>query len=81
MITPLPLSLPLSQTEEIKKLVGNRTGFSACGPTIAGMKCMLLNDHLDNDPEYYLNMKTKADKDGNSYFICVGKTLKGKIVF
>lgn len=76
----LSLSLSLSQAEEIKVLAGDRSGFQGSGPSVAGMKCMVLNDHMDDKLSYCLNMKTKQDVNKKSYTVVVGKTEQSKTV-
>lgn len=39
---------------------------------------MLLRDDLDTEDVFTLNLKTRADEDGNRYCISIGKTKKGK---
>ncbi|KAF7231760.1 profilin-2-like, partial [Nothobranchius furzeri] len=60
--------------DEIKKLVGDRSGFGQNGVFIAGQRCRLIRDQLDVDPIFTLDLKTAADADGNAYGICVGKS-------
>nr|XP_046236743.1 profilin-1 [Scatophagus argus] len=60
--------------DEIKKLAGDRSSFRQAGPTIAGTKCMLLTDKMEEEGVYSLNMKTKADACGACYSVCVGKS-------
>lgn len=74
------LSLALSQTEEVGILAGDRSGFQASGPIVAGKKCMVLTDNMDEESSYCLNMKTKQDADKKSYTIVVGKTNQSKTV-
>uniref|UniRef100_A0A8C6M5N2 Profilin n=1 Tax=Nothobranchius furzeri TaxID=105023 RepID=A0A8C6M5N2_NOTFU len=62
------------QPDEIKKLVGDRSGFGQNGVFIAGQRCRLIRDQLDVDPIFTLDLKTAADADGNAYGICVGKS-------
>ncbi|KAF0028828.1 hypothetical protein F2P81_017933 [Scophthalmus maximus] len=64
-----------NQPEEIKKLMSNRANFSKCGPFIAGKKCMMLRDDLDEEKMYTLQLRTSTDAEGNNYSVCVGKTL------
>uniref|UniRef100_A0A8D2ZW48 Uncharacterized protein n=1 Tax=Scophthalmus maximus TaxID=52904 RepID=A0A8D2ZW48_SCOMX len=63
---------------KIKKLMSNRANFSKCGPFIAGKKCMMLRDDLDEEKMYTLQLRTSTDAEGNNYSVCVGKTLSGK---
>ncbi|XP_069031694.1 profilin-1-like [Embiotoca jacksoni] len=67
-------------TEEIKKLVGDRSTFSQCGVHIGGIKCRLLRDQLDEEGSYCMQLKTAADADGKTYGMCVGKTLKAILI-
>ncbi|XP_051248591.1 profilin-1-like [Dicentrarchus labrax] len=60
--------------EEIKRLAGNRSSFRTDGPTIAGMKCMMLRDQMDEDQVFTLDLKTSKQDDGQAYSICVGKS-------
>ncbi|AWO97462.1 Profilin isoform 2 [Scophthalmus maximus] len=66
--------------EEIKKLMSNRANFSKCGPFIAGKKCMMLRDDLDEEKMYTLQLRTSTDAEGNNYSVCVGKTLSALII-
>lgn len=72
--------LSLSQAEEVKTLAGDRSGFQGAGPSVAGYKCMVLKDQMDDESSYCLNMKTKHDADNKSYTMVVGKTNQSKTV-
>lgn len=60
--------------------MGNRSGFQADGPFMAGSKCMVLTDNMDDDSSFCLNMKTKQDENKKSYTMVVGKTKQSKAV-
>lgn len=66
-----------SQAEELKGLFGDRKSLQQ-GMTIAGLKCVFLRDDLDTEDIYTLNLKTRADAEGQRYCISIGKTKKGK---
>ncbi|CAB1438476.1 unnamed protein product, partial [Pleuronectes platessa] len=75
--TPGYLSI---SADEIRTLAGTRNNFSSCGPKVAGVKCMLLVDKMDDDTIYSLNLKTVSDTDGKRYNLCIGKTKKALLV-
>ncbi|XP_041821600.1 profilin-1 [Chelmon rostratus] len=66
--------------EEIRRLAGKRTDFSCNGPHIAGKKCMMLRDRMDDETNYSLDMKTSSDSEGNTFSVCVGKSLNALII-
>ncbi|XP_070849532.1 profilin-1 [Chaetodon trifascialis] len=66
--------------EEIKRLVGDRSNFSASGPVIGGRKCMLLRDQMEDETCYALNLKTKADEQGHCYSVCVGRSHQALVI-
>lgn len=70
--------LCLSQKEEVMKLCGDRALLCECGPTIKGMKCIIIRDNMDDDKEPTLHMKTKPDSDGKWNFIVIARTHRGK---
>lgn len=70
--------LCLSQREEIQRLCGDRTLLQSSGTTLGGIKCIIIRDNMDDDKEPTLHMQTKPDSDGNSNFIVVAKSHKGK---
>ncbi|XP_035537024.1 profilin-1-like [Morone saxatilis] len=65
--------------DEIKKLVGDRSSFRTNGPTLAGIKCMMLRDQMDMEQVYSLDLKT-SKIDGHAYSICVGKSLTALVI-
>ncbi|XP_039996811.1 profilin-1 [Xiphias gladius] len=64
--------------DEIKKLAGDRKDFGQCGPCIAGVKCRMIRDSMDDETLHSLDLKTASDNEGNTYNICVGKSESGK---
>ncbi|XP_054880750.1 profilin-1-like [Poeciliopsis prolifica] len=61
--------------DEIKKLAGkDRSSFAQNGVYIAGTRCRLIRDQMDNEPTFAMDLKTAADADGNTFGVCVGKT-------
>ncbi|XP_026181937.1 profilin-1 [Mastacembelus armatus] len=68
------------QPNEIKRLAGNRSDFAQSGPMIAGIKCRLLRDNLDTEGMHVMDLKTAADAQGNTYSVCIGKTLQSIII-
>ncbi|XP_053716256.1 profilin-2-like [Synchiropus splendidus] len=64
------------KNEEIAKLVGDRSGFSQSGPYVAGVKCRLLRDEMDDPQVMTMRLKTVADCSGCCYPVCIGKSKK-----
>ncbi|KAK5848030.1 hypothetical protein PBY51_005686 [Eleginops maclovinus] len=66
--------------DEIKKLIGKTTSFHQCGPTVAGLKCMMLKDQYDDSKCPCLQLKSRPDADGATYNIVVGKSIQAVVV-
>ncbi|XP_040886776.1 profilin-1 [Toxotes jaculatrix] len=66
--------------EEIKRLAGRRDDFGQSGPFIAGIKCRMIRDNMDDDKMYSLDLKTAKDAEGNTYNVCVGKSKQALII-
>ncbi|XP_070710963.1 profilin-1 [Pempheris klunzingeri] len=66
--------------DEIKRLAGDTASFHTSGPLLAGTKCMFLRDGSNDPSTYSLDLKTKADSEGVSYSVCVGKSKKTLVI-
>ncbi|KAM3590651.1 uncharacterized protein V6R79_013767 [Siganus canaliculatus] len=66
--------------EEVKKILGDRSGFMMSGPTVGGMKCFMIRDQLDTDQEWLMPLKTKASEGKKVQPITVGKS-KTALIF
>ncbi|XP_038133425.1 profilin-1, partial [Cyprinodon tularosa] len=74
-------SLSPCQTEEIKKLgSSDRSSFAQNGVYIGGTRCRLIRDQMDMDPVYALDLKTAADAEGNTFNVCVGKSVTAIVI-
>ncbi|XP_015257045.1 PREDICTED: profilin-1-like [Cyprinodon variegatus] len=68
-------------TEEIKKLgSSDRSSFAQNGVYIGGTRCRLIRDQMDMDPVYALDLKTAADAEGNTFNVCVGKSVTAIVI-
>lgn len=60
--------------DEIRKLAGDRSTFFQNGVFIAGQKCRVLRDLMEDSEQPSLLLKTAPDAEGNTYNITVAKT-------
>ncbi|CAK6984635.1 profilin-1 [Scomber scombrus] len=65
---------------EIKRLASDRKDFGQNGPVIAGTKCRLIRDNMDIEGLFCMDLKTSADEGGNTFNICVGKSIKAIVI-
>ncbi|KAF6720248.1 Profilin-1 [Oryzias melastigma] len=66
--------------DEIKKLAGRRDTFAQNGVHIAGQRCRLIRDQMDMESVYTLDLKTAADANGDTFGVCVGRSLQAIVI-
>ncbi|CAF90257.1 unnamed protein product [Tetraodon nigroviridis] len=67
------------KAEELQLLSKDRHALQQ-GMTIGGHRCVLLRDDLDTEDIFTINLKTRADAQGNRYCISIGKSKQAFII-